>query len=1134
MKYFLIVFKNNFLGVPCKEVYVKWDGKDQEHCGSKKSPCNTIKYTIENLSVDMDVILLFGNVWEHAEYTVDQTILLKHNLVIRKYPNISKNPVLIRSENSRAKSNGFYAFACYYSCQNFHTLKVISIDFRMNIFKKTPSSFLDMEATRNTTSFNLLLTFLNSRIEGKDYVIKLIHSTEINGNTEIDFTDSTLFYGGIIINQPRASKCQNRNNITIKNLKLLYLKTYPALMFQGCFNICINDLQVKNAPIRRRWSSFRSLPTAHQSLFSLLVSKRGGIHVLHVTSSRLSIGNFEFIKNKMKYEIGLYMQSSSVSIGTMSFTENDMRHLAMITSSNMSIGSMTLIGNQMYQNGISTFGSNTSIHNIKLLGNKILSGGFLILGRNSTMKIIISMKVQNNTMKRFLRARNSSLTVYNCRITNNSFKYNIFDLVKSTGILENINIKSKGGLKSAAIFLRNYSSKKVLKLTQIHIVWQWEFESTGPWILDLKGYIEMSNVTVNVSATSLFPVMNFEDIIKKRPLIRGPKINSNRMLYTTCYRADINIEVKSHRELSVYCNPCTRGSYTLDNGTLITTEEKFRFQTNFVNQIKGITCLKCPPGGNCTSLIKSHSNFYGFKFSYNSLKFLPCPSQYCCVGDQCTSIDSCNIGRMGTLCGNCKDGYLESFISNKCISRNQCRNPRWFWIIFLIYIFLTTTFLFYMKDIITFIKEAISKLCKNLKRLVMERFHFTVGSISNSEDLITVDTEEYENEETDRTSTFTISGLFAAFVSYYQIKQLIHVEIDQSYSNTSTIVQFLSEFLNLDMIAVFSSSYCPFKNLNAVSKGFLKTCFLTMTMLVFSFVNFLLYKIYYSRNLIGNELKPMEKLGIGCLRVLMWNYKNLASLSLIWLHCVDISDAKVLYIKGDVLCYQWWQLMGAVFFVTWIIPFPLSLMLTYRLYMKDKITFKQLFVCLIMPLLSIIFYLNSKCNNTYVFAKPVHTGNVKRLLREMFEECYRKNADESEECVFYESWRLYQRVIFAVVCVFSINPISRVVAMTPTIFAFAVFYNIVQPFKKEQYVLHWIEMVSVLGFAFALINNMFRSFLYVYDISNEDPIATTLKTLLLLDELFSPISVLCYFYIIKPLFRIAQDKIKNICKLKKM
>ena len=74
-----------------------------------------------------------------------------------------------------------------------------SIDFRMNIFKKTPSSFLDMEATRNTTSFNLLLTFLNSRIEGKDYVIKLIHSTEINGNTEIDFTDSTLFYGGIII-----------------------------------------------------------------------------------------------------------------------------------------------------------------------------------------------------------------------------------------------------------------------------------------------------------------------------------------------------------------------------------------------------------------------------------------------------------------------------------------------------------------------------------------------------------------------------------------------------------------------------------------------------------------------------------------------------------------------------------------------------------------------------------------------------------------------------------------------------------------------------------------------------------------------------------------------------------------------
>ena len=1130
----MVVSEYNFLGVPCKEVYVKWDGKDQEHCGSKAAPCNTIKYAIDNFSVDMDVILLYGNVWEHAEYTVDQTILLKHNLVITKYPNISKNPVLIRSEISRAKSHGFYAFACYYSCQNFHTLKVISIDFRMNIFKKTPSSFFDMETARNTKSFNLLLTFTNSRIESKDYVIKLIYSTEINGNTEIDFTDSTLFYGGITINETKTSKCQHRNNITLKNLKLLYLKTYPALMFQGCLNISINDLQLKNAPIRRRWSSFLPLPVVHQKLFSLLIPKRGGIHVLHVTSSSLSIGNFEFMKNKMKYEIGLYMKSSSISIGNMSFTENDMRHLAMITSSNMSIGSMTIIGNQMYQNGISTFGSNTSIHNIKLLGNKILSGGFLILGRNSTVKIIKSMKVQNNTMKHFLRATNSSLTVYNCRITNNSFKYNIFDLVKSTGTLENFNIKSKGGLKSAAIVLRNYSSKKVLKLIQIHIVWQWEFESTSPWILDLKGYIEMSNVTANVSTTSLFPVLNFEDIIKKRRLISGPKINSNIMLYVTCYRADINIDVKSHREFSVYCNPCARGSYTLENGTLITTEEKFNYQTDFMNHIEGITCLKCPAGGNCTSLIKSHSNFYGFKCSHNSLKFLPCPSQYCCVGRQCTSIDSCNIGRIGTLCGNCKDGYLESFVSNRCISRNQCRNPRWFWIIFLVYIFLTTTFLFYMKDIITFIKEAISKLCKNLKRLVIARFHFTAGGSSNSEDLITVDTEEFENEETDRTSPFTISGLFAAFVSYYQIKQLIHVEIDQSYSSKSIIAAFLSEFLNLDMIAVFSSSYCPFKNLNAVSKGFLKTCFLTMTMLFFSFVNFLLYKIYYSRNLIQSELKPMEKLGIGCLRVLMWNYKNLASLSLIWLHCVDISDTKVLYIKGDVFCYQWWQLMGAGFLVTWILPFPLSLMLTYRLYMKEKITFNQLYVCLIMPLLSIIFYLNSKCKNTHVFAKPVHTGNVKRLLREMFEECYRKNADKSEECVFYESWRLYQRVIFAAVCIFSINPILRVVAMTPTIFAFAVFYNIVQPFKKEQYVLHWIEMVSVLGFAFALINNMFRSFLYVYDINNEEAIATSLKTLLLLDELFSPISVLCYFYIIKPLFRIAQDKIKNICKLKKI
>ena len=73
--------------------------------------------------------------------------------------------------------------------------------------------------------------------------------------------------------------------------------------------------------------------------------------------------------------------------------------------------------------------------------------------------------------------------------------------------------------------------------------------------------------------------------------------------------------------------------------------------------------------------------------------------------------------------------------------------------------------------------------------------------------------------------------------------------------------------------------------------------------------------------------------------------------------------------------------------------------------------------------------------------KPINVSYVKRILKEMFEEPYRLKRDESRrEIIFYKTWRLYQRVLLAVVVTLFINPLERITFMTPIIILIAISY----------------------------------------------------------------------------------------------
>ena len=255
-----------------------------------------------------------------------------------------------------------------------------------------------------------------------------------------------------------------------------------------------------------------------------------------------------------------------------------------------------------------------------------------------------------------------------------------------------------------------------------------------------------------------------------------------------------------------------------------------------------------------------------------------------------------------------------------------------------------------MKDFITLIKTKGSNLCKIFKFCKKEKE--SDGEVS----MIVIAGSE---EHLQKASHFTVSGIFTLIVSFYQIKQLMNVDVQYKNSTDFSFVTFIADCLNLEMVAVTYSSYCAMSNLDAVSKAFIKSYLLTATLIMAALINYCITRVlHFFSSKLGriSSLKASERLGVCFIRILMLSYKNMASATLILLNCVEVSGVRVLFIQGDMKCYQWWQMVLAVFFFTWILFFPLSLKVSYNMFMKDEISFLRFMLCLMVPFAVVVNY----------------------------------------------------------------------------------------------------------------------------------------------------------------------------------
>ena len=818
---------------------------------------------------------------------------------------------------------------------------------------------------------------------------------------------------------------------------------------------------------------------------------------------------------------------SRATIQNNTLTENDASFLVYYVEERSSI---QLINTVFFQNSLMQnllhmlLNSHAKLINNTIIGNDRLDAIFFA---KSSFLGIDGVFIKNNTFSDLIWLVDCKTSLDSMQVRENSILEHIIYVENTAGRMNNTHIENYDQLMASAITVtcvHEGCKNSSFKFTNIKITWRYQLLLSARPIIQLSGKVLVLNVKILVTSISEIEVLRYETdkrmiVLDKKGFKTLSSVYNISSLFILCTKANVNYIMKLG---ALRCIPCTQGTYTFKNGSLkISTN--FQGKKVIVHENATFSCLDCPVGAKCSASIKSKSNFYGYRTKEQKLKFLPCPRGFCCTGIQCNTIKSCIKNRADTLCGRCTESFAESFLSTDCIPIHCCRNFAIFWLIYFIYALTLATFIYYMRDLMSLIKTAGSNLCKMFKFCRKEE-----ESESEIDAMIYIVGAE---EQSDKISHFTVSGIFALIISFYQIKQVMRVDVQYKSSYDISFIAFISNFLNLEIVAVTYVSYCPMSSLDAVFKTFIKTYLLTGTLLMASLINYAITRVFhYFRPSIGriSSLKASERLGVCFIRILMLSYKNIASASMMLLNCVEVAGVRVLFIKGHMECYQWWQIAITVFFFTSILLFPLSLKLSFEMFMKDKISFPRFILCLMVPFAAAANYRLNRSVVSVDLQKFKNSYEVKEILREMFAEPYRfKTGHSREETIFYETWRLYQRVLLAIVATFCIDPIVRITLMTPIVILIAISYFAVKPYKPEMYVLHWIEVYSILGIFVCLVHNMFRGFLYVYDINYEYPVTFAWQAFVILDLIFSPVCVLIYFFVIKTICSKTKCKIKS-------
>ena len=384
-------------------------------------------------------------------------------------------------------------------------------------------------------------------------------------------------------------------------------------------------------------------------------------------------------------------------------------------------------------------------------------------------------------------------------------------------------------------------------------------------------------------------------------------------------------------------------------------------------------CHPCPVGAKCDNTIQSLPNYWGYMDKNNLVVMIRCPDGYCCQNDNdCEGINSCVNGRVGTLCGACKDNLTESLILEKCIPVEKCYTA----LVLLLYF---TAVLSYALALLTM--DSFKKKVLNMFKKIFKALKRVLGK------------QQKEKSVTEKVSSTTDDdGMKYLQILFYYVQDAelfkvnIPTENDKEENIFIKILQISPEIVLSSYTKV--SELCFISTNTVTTKVFLKFLFGPSIML------FLL--LLYISQLILEKCKLISELNLKALRVCMTraflliyllSYQQLIKGAFALIQCVEINDTRVIYVEGEIQCYTWWQTLIEFYTFSNLIPSLLVLSILPFFLKEKRISVKIFHLACIFPIPILFAHICkwlTKCIVDYSSKRKLENRSRKRYLEQVF------------------------------------------------------------------------------------------------------------------------------------------------------
>ena len=1036
-----------------------------------------------------------------------------------------RNSVFINTVISVAGANYLHIadsiFKSYYQTKvNYSSLRI----FKSNVTITNCSFFNNTDYTMfalNSMLHLIKLRFHNNTGNESAALIAAEFSQMTLLRLEINSTNS---YGSLISAEGSKIKVIDSAVINTVNYLIIYatdsenpaadeLKTGVSSLI--ILNTTISENHIENAVV------YAKIKGAFEILYCLFQNNTyngdSNLGDIFFSNYQLSISHTAFTLNSVPRLILCY---GDLYVDQTSFTSNEV--LFGIVTETIQLKSSKFEKNFVNQTLVDIAKTNEwSLSNSSIIENVTFSENIIesdVINTYSKKKNnnirIEGLKAVHNTFRSCFSISGGFTTIFNSLISNN----NASGLGKLVNFRSLCHTSNRVGLELENVFsfFSSINAETVIMYVQIE-----------------SERLSLKNVTLDLPSTNgavLLPVLEFE---------RNHRI-SNTSEYIGLdvkIQCPYNYYPNSTSDLSntkfVYqlsCKSCARGLYSFNRGLKsligvhLTQKTLFETPEIFIEKIKEtekpFKCHACPAGGVCESTVSSRGNFYGYVNSNGMLQFIPCPEHYCCSTDsvKCTSYNTCNSYRTGTICGACMKGYFLSYFSNKCIPISKCTGTTRsiFWVSYIIVTLIFTIVLCFAKDILVFCKKGLFLLKKKMCRQKQ-----VIGTcFSNLDHHSHISEQTSKQTQTKFPKEISYSAIFNVLVSFYQLRNLLQIPVDDK--GDSSYTSAISDFFNLNIMIQTTDKYCPTRDTDAVYRDFLKNFLLPVFMIssilvalyIKNIFRFIRKHIFCAINHCQwiSERKSLllrKRFYVGFYVVVAFSYEKISTFAFRFIHCVKINNTNVLYIAGDTKCYNTWQVLDMLFLAFWVIPFPASVSLAFYLLKKDKINVRVFMLCIILPPATPLVYILIKCFHISIKARNCRQEeHIKNKFSERFEEPYRKNY------FWWETWTLYERLIVGCLTTFFVDPVIRLFALAPALLLFLWIHIRAKPFKYAKSLLYQVDMASYICLCLSLVVNILRAVVYIYRLPLQHPIDLVLRVSVYLEHFFTPVWVLIMHFFV--------------------